>query len=152
MKIFLCSLIPILCGTIGYYLSNRFFERKTFFEDFYLFHKNFKSEIAFTSRTVNEILGKEYKDTDFYNFTKNYIEKSQEIKCNYLSEEEIMFLKNYLDNLGVSDRKTQMDFYNSLSDKLEEYVLNSRNSLQNYRPLYIKLGFLFGLIIFILLI
>ena len=152
MKIFLCCIFPVLFGFIGFILSGKYSERKNFFEDFLAFHKYFKTEISFTKKTVAEIADNLKKDTDFYKLFNEYFNNKNFTQLKYLTEEENGFIENYLTNIGVSDKYTQLEYYNSLDDKIENYTKTAQDDRKKYQPLYIKLGVLFGIIVFILLI
>jgi len=152
MKIILCGIIPFLTAFIGYFLSNKYSERKEFFEDFDCFHKILKTEISFTKRTIYEILKGNRENSDFLDLIQRFLNGNTEYCLKYLKKEEHDFVKKYFENLGVLDKVSQLDYINSLNDRIQKMVTDSQNEQKKYRPLYIKLGFLFGLVIFILLI
>lgn len=152
MKIFLCCIFPVLFGFVGFVLSGKYSERKSFFEDFLFFHKHFKTEVSFTKKTVAEITETLKKDTDFYRLLSGYFNDGTFIELKYLTEEENGFIKTYFSNIGVSDKYTQLEYYNSLNEKIENYTKTAQEDRKKYQPLYVKLGVLFGLIVFILLI
>ncbi len=152
MKIFLCCIFPVLFGFAGFMLSGKYSDRKNFFESLSAFHKLFKTEMAFTAKTVSEIAEKLDKNTDFYRFFNGYFADKNFSAPKYLTEEEKEFMGSYFDNIGLSDKKTQLEYCNSLDDRIENFVKNAREENKKYQPLYVKLGVLFGLIVFILLI
>ena len=74
------------------------------------------------------------------------------VKLKFLSDEESEFLNKYLQNLGRTDKDSQLNLLNSFEPELEKFIHSADNKSKTYRPLCVKLGFLLGLIIFILLI
>ncbi len=61
-------------------------------------------------------------------------------------------MHKYLQNLGKTDKSSQVDLLNSFEPELENFLRIADGNNKKYRQVLVKLGFLFGLIVFILAI
>ena len=143
-----------MCTFFGYLLSNKYIRRKKYFNDFYLFNKNLQTELNFSKSSILKIIEDfSEKNSDFYYFiTKYFKKKNEEVNLSYLSSDEKDSAKKYLGSISTVDDKTLIGYVNGYSQKLSEMLELSVREEKKYKTLYIKLGFLFGLIIFIVLI
>lgn len=153
MRTLFLACIPILTAFIGYLFSIKYQESKIFWDKFTFWHKKIKNEITFSQNPLPEILKEGDESDTFFTVAAPYLkDKSSIIKLKLLSDEENDFLNRYLNNLGNTDKNSQLNFLNSIEQELEIYSKTSDNKSKKYRPLFIKLGFLFGIIVFILII
>lgn len=156
MKTIIMAVIPLLTALLGYLLSVRYGEKRDFWERFSFWHKKIKSEIVFSQNSLPEIFNKNdtsSKDDLFLSVAKDYlINNKVGVKLNFLGKEEKEFIDKYFSNLGKTDKNSQLNLLNSLETELDKFVSDSDNKNKKYRPLYVKMGFLIGLIIFILVI
>lgn len=153
MKTVILAGIPILTAILGYLFSVKYGQIRDFWDKFGFWHKKIKAEIAFSQNSLPEIFGDIKKTDAFSDCVREYINGNDKFdKLKFLSDEETEFLNKYLQNLGRTDKDSQLNFLNSFEPELEKFIHNAENKSKTYRPLYVKLGFLLGLIIFILLI
>ena len=73
-----------------------------------------------------------------------------EFNKSYINKDEIEYFYNYLKILGTGDKDSQIDFLDKIDINIIEKQKQSIIDENKYKQLYIKLGFLIGLIIFIL--
>lgn len=153
MRILVLALIPILTAAIGYLFSLKYRQAKDFWNQFEFWHKKIKAEIAFSQKSLPEILS-DNKQNDMFLIAANEYLTDKKIKANlaFLSKEEIAFLHKYLQNLGKTDKSSQMDLLNSFESELEHFFRVAEENNKKYRQILVKLGFLLGLIVFILAI
>lgn len=155
MKVFLLAFIPFLTALIGYFMSIKYATTRDFWDDFSFWHKKIKSEIAFSQRSLVEIFNND-KTADnglFLTVAKDYVQKNKtDEKLNFLCKEEREFLDKYFVNLGTLDIDSQLKYLDSLETELNKFVLDAESKNKRYRPLFVKMGFLIGLVIFILVI
>ena len=113
MKIFLGILVIIFSTFIGYILSKKYTKLKNFYCNFDNFNKMLKTEIAFSQKTLKEIIAEKYSiNNDFlYNF-KLYLENKENfcLNINYLSSDEKAFLLEYFENIGKTEKGSQLEF------------------------------------------
>lgn len=155
MKIFLGILVIIFSTFIGYILSKKYTKLKNFYCNFDNFNKMLKTEIAFSQKTLKEIIDEKYSiNNDFLNNFKLYLENKENfcLNINYLSSDEKAFLLEYFENIGKTEKGSQLEFLKKAEERLSTFYKNAIELDKKYKTLYIKLGFLIGLIIFILII
>lgn len=153
MKIILglCSLI--ICIFVGYFFSKKFSQRLDFFNAFNNFNKRFKNEVGYTKNSIINLIEEETNKNDFHNYLLSFL-VSEELKIEekYLNKDDVIFFNNYLKNLCTSDTEMQIKYLESIDRQIELKVKEANDNDKKYRTLYIKLGFLIGLIIFIVLL
>lgn len=149
MKIFLGILITTLSTFIGYLFSNKFTKRKKYYKSFQTFNDKVKNEISFSKNSILNLL---VDEDDFYNNLTLAFKGQKIIKPYYLNNDEFEFFKKYSESIGRSDKTTQMELINKFKENIDKYYNESKENEKKYKTLFIKLGFLIGLIVFILLI
>ena len=152
MKIILGILIVSLSTFLGYLISQKYTDRLKFYEDYIKFNDALISGITFTSKTVIDLIDKENKRY-FNSELKEYFlgEKSIE-NGNFLQKSEKEYLKNYLSQIGNKNKQMQLEYVNIVKIDLNKEREKAKIELKKYKTLYVKLGFLIGIMIFILLI
>ena len=80
------------------------------------------------------------------------VDKTTVFGKKYLNADESAFLHEYAATLGRGDYETENKKANVSLEKIKERKEKSVDDEKKYKPLLIKLGFLFGAIVFILLI
>lgn len=153
MKLGLGVVLLCFCTMLGYFLSFKYSDKKTFYNDYLDFIKTLKQEITFGQATLLQILEQKYKTTDFYVALNEFVHKNEFcFNKRYLNKDEISFFNEFLRNLGKSDAKTQVNYLDSVSDivvnQLNQAILNE----SKYKTLYIKMGFLIGLVLLVLVL
>lgn len=148
MNLFFGVLLLFISTIVGYYLSLKFVKKREFYENFSSFNKTFTSEVGFSQKTLKDIISK--FDNDFYNFLKNNINGSKDFSLKYLSEEEMTFAKTYANSIGVGDKHSQLEFLKSITTEIDNRLKVSIENEKKYKNLYVKLGFLTGLICLII--
>lgn len=153
MNLFLGVLSLLSCTAIGYFLSVKFTDRKNFYYDFVSFNEKLINEVSFGQRTVLSLINEENtKKRAFGIVLSDLIKGKKKVEIKFLSDDEISFLSDYAAGLGKSDRKTQITFLSGYQNTLSEKKKRAETELGKYKDLYVKIGFLLGLIIFIALI
>ena len=93
-------------------------------------------------------------ESDFYNCLTDVIiyKNPFNFEKKYIGSDEIEFFSDYIANVGGGDKISQNKFLENASDYLKEKCKSSDVEEKKFKKLYIKLGFLIGLVIFIVLI
>lgn len=151
MNLYIGFLGIIIFTLLGKLFSGKNEDKRAFFIDFINFNLKLKNEILFTHKTIDEI-SLSLNNGDFKNALQKYLDSGEVVKLKYLDKNEFSLFENYLFNLGNADIKTQMNFLNSIEKELGEYHQKAIQDEKKYRSLYLKVGFLVGLIFFILVI
>lgn len=155
MKIALGIISIIVCTFIGYKLASKYSERRKFYNSFISFNKKLQYEVSFTKVSLVKILEDLDEDNDvFVSELKNKFLRKEENSTAYkfLSEDENKFFKSYMQNIGSGDSKSQTVYLEGVNKVLEANSNSASEDEKKYKSLYIKLGFLIGLVILIILL
>ena len=153
MRLFLGIVLLLLSLFIGYCLSGKYYFRRIFYTDFYNFNTLFGQEIAFKQTTLVNLINNQSNNTDFYFLIKNKVlTESNEFCITYLTAQEKNFVYEYLEKIGKFDKNTQLEYLKNVSGIILEKQQNSIIDEKKYKTLYIKLSFLIGLILLIVVL
>ncbi len=153
MRLCLGIILLLFCLFIGYCLSNKYYFRRVFYSDFSSFNTLLSQEIAFKQTTITDIIKGQNKSTDFYNLLKVYILGEKfEIDSSYLGVQEKNFVYEYLEKIGKFDKNTQLEYLKSVNSMIVDKQKSSILDEKKYKTLYIKLSFLIGLILLIIVL
>lgn len=153
MNVFVSIIFLALSTILGVIFSLNFSKKSNFFSSFLLFHKKYINELNFSQRSLISLIKELDNENDFNNMLSDYINK-QEFNCQikYLNDEEASLLKSYFSNLGLFDKTTLLNLYNGYTLKIEKMYENAIADEKKYKSLYVKVGFLIGLIGFVVFI
>ena len=153
MKILLGLIAIIISTYVGYIASSKHVKKKKFYDSFNEFNKRLINEVAFSQKSLIDILNEFDNQSDFYLiFSRFFYKQKFELNMNYLSNDDKIFIKTYLSNIGASDKKTQLNFLNEISVQIKKNYDITCENYKKYKTVYIKIGILIGLIIFIILL
>jgi len=153
MKFVLGILLLFFSTIIGYFLASKYIDRKKFYNDFINFNQLLKQQILFNKRTLIEIIKEQKNDSEFYLVLQNgIINKRYDANFNYLNKDDVVFFSSYLKSLGTSDIDTQIDFINKTNEILVVKFNQALEYEKKYKTLYIKMGFLIGLMLMIIVL
>ena len=147
----------------GYMLGKKRREKKEFFIQFALFNERFLHEISYARRPLQEFFSKYTYKKSFLRLLERFswcINERLTIKENLLTENEFGFLnkeeKNVVEDyflmLGKGDSISQKNYFSSAKDSVSTLEKEAVEACKKYGDLYIKLGFLCGLLILILIL
>ena len=153
MNIYIGLLLLIICTFSGYRLSVKYSDRRIFFTDFYSFNEKMINEVSFSQNSLLSLIENESKlNRDFGKLIFEIINTKEKNCVKYLKDEEIEMISGYINKLGKSDRESQITYLSSEKKIIDEMRVAAINEEKKYAKLYVKLGFLFGLIVFVVLI
>ena len=151
MKIVLGIFCLLLCVFLGYVFALTYTDKRRFYENFLSFNKKIINEVSFSLNTFPKIVDSVKEDDSFIGLARIYLSQ-KEFDCNYkyLTIDEKQFVKGYFDMLGKSDKDSQINYFSTISNEIECKLAYSREEEKKYKSLYIKTGFLLGLIALII--
>ncbi len=155
MNIVIGVLAIIITTYIGLLMSKKFTDKKIFYSNFFEFNKTLKNEIKFSQKSIIEIVNQNKNRSDTFNehLRKVFISKEKnDFTSKFLNPDEITFLLSYVNTIGCSDIKTQSEYLESTNIYLNEKLDSSIKEENKNKKTYIKLGFLVGLIILVILL
>lgn len=137
---------------LGYAVSKKYYFKRKFYQSFYDFNLIMKSEIAFGRNTVKSIIEKNDDGGEFYKKIKRYVENEKYERVDYFAESDNDFVLNYYKTIGEGDAVSQTKFVDGADGRLKKYLEEACLNEKKYRTLYLKLGFMVGLIIMIIIL
>lgn len=147
----------------GYLLARKYRKRKRFFKQFKEFNERFLSEIAYYRRPVREFAAGYVYNGEFQALLSDYFSAMDERapaerilsdaeKYHFLKEEEKRVVTDYFLMLGKGDSASQKGYFTAVREKLFSLQEETEKAEKRYGDLYVKLGFLCGLFILILIV
>ena len=163
LKIILGVSIVAFATFCGYLLSKKYRQRRCFFTCWREFNEQFIHEIAYFRRPISDFLSLRAYEGEFQTLLQEYAQLLQEYAKNgekwldlsrysFLANEEKTAIFDYFMMLGKGDSASQKAYFLSVRDTLVKYQIAANEQGKKYEDLYIKLGFLCGLFILILII
>ena len=163
IKFLLGIAIVAFTSYCGFVLAKKYRKRKLFFAQFKEFNERFLSEVSYYRRPLGEFASKYVYKGEFQNFLHNFFAEIDELSqssereitfddCEFLSGEDKDVIEDYFLMLGKGDSASQKGYFSSVKNGLLTLKTNAETACKKYGDLYVKLGFLCGLLILILII
>ncbi len=110
------------------------------------------SELGFERHPLGEFFQKyEYKG-EFAEFVEEYLRTGAPCAFSFLNADERKFVDGYFGILGKGDAVSQSGFFTSVRGNLGALKAESEADAKKYGDLYLKLGFLCGLAVLIIMV
>ena len=161
VKFLLGIAIVAFTSFCGYLLAKKYRQKKKFFSQFVLFNERFLSELAYFRRPIREFIFAYSYQGEFFqfleeSFSQNALVSFQSVlntnAYTFLSAEDKALVDNYFSMLGKADSMAQKAYFSSVKDVLKKAEADAISESKKYGDLYVKMGFLLGLLILILII
>ena len=162
-KVLLCIAIVAFTSFCGYVLTKKYRKRKRFFAELKEFNERFISEISYSRRPITEFFfAYSYKGEfdEFFNEYFQSIQRGDDIAYDirktelleFLNAEEKGVVEDYFLMLGKGDSASQKAYFLGMKERIQKTYAEADGAYKRYGDLYIKLGFLCGLFIILLII
>ena len=154
-------IVGFLLVFAGVYFGNKSTEkyekRKIFFKSLSGYAAFLAGKISFDGETLpRSTLNYPFCSKDLKGIATRYVgkrsEANEEIFPSYLTEDEIISVKEFFLSLGKTDRTSQSETLLKLSEKYEKESEKQGKEYEKKRRISIKLGFLSGICFFIVLV
>ena len=163
IKFFLGVAVVAFTTFCGFLLSKKYRRRKLFFQQYAMFNQRFLAEITYYKRPIMEfICGEVYKGEfayvleEFVTLTQSQVLIRGNLLDNpafsFLNKEEKRGIEEYFQMLGKGDSVSQKTYFSSMKERIEIQRKTAEEQTKKYGDLYVKIGFLFGLFVLILII
>lgn len=163
IKFFLGVAIVAFTTFCGYLLSKKYRKRKLFYRQFYDFNEKFLTEITYYRRPIMDFLQENAYKLEFGFLLEEYVRSIREnrsILYNLLENPAFSFLKKeeketaeaYFQMLGKGDSISQKNYFSAVKETLSLQRKSAEDEAKKYGDLYVKIGFLFGLFVLILIV
>lgn len=161
---FIFGIVVVLFTTFcGYLFAKKYRQRKLFLQQFKEFNERFLSEVSYFRRPIKAFVASYAYKGEFDRFLKVFfklLESGQsqvrafdfKTEFPFLRKEERQTLEDYFLMIGKGDSASQKGYFSSVKERLSALYLTAEKDCKKYGDLYIKLGFLCGLLILILMI
>lgn len=154
MRVFAGIVLLAVCVVIGFFYFRKYTVRKKEFEFLKTFNSRVKSEVAFSKSSLVSLVKKIDDERAVANYVREFfLRKNDRLEgLGVLKKEEKEFLSDYVKKLGQGDVSAQKDFLSEAGVVIDGYLSECVRQEKQYGSLSLKLGFLFGLIILIILL
>lgn len=160
---FLSGIAIIAFTTLcGYLLAKKYRRRRLFFSQWKEFNERFLSEISYYRRPIQQFIGNFSYQGEFERLLQAFLQRLQTperveeltegVDFAFLKAEEKRVVEDYFLMLGKGDSASQKAYFSSIKDTLSKLQGEAEESSKRYGDLYIKMGFLCGLLLLILII
>lgn len=127
------------------------------------FNERFLGEISYYRRPIEEFLTKHAYEGEFFELLCDFSEllrqgngvKEQFLnfaEYPFLTSDETVFVRDYFLAFGRGDSGSQKAYFTAQKAALDGYKNKSVEDSKRYGDLYLKLGFLFGLAVLVLIL
>ena len=163
VKFLLGVAIVAFSSYCGFVFAKKYRKRKLFFGQLKEFNERFLSEISYYRRPIGEFATAYFYKGEFQDFLQTYFAELDELSqnleqtvafddCEFLNDEEKSVITDYFKMLGKGDSASQKLYFSAAKERLAKLQASAENDCKKYGDLYVKLGFLFGLFVLILMI
>ena len=144
----------------GYFLAKKYRQRKSFFAQLHAFNERFISEVSYYRRPLREFVGAYSYHGEFQILLADFLTVSRQngedfalngAEYSFLKKDEQSAVKDYFMMLGRGDSASQKSYFSSMNNTLAKWHSESVVISKKYGDLYVKLGFLCGLFLLILI-
>ena len=139
IKVLILLAVVALTASIGPFLSANKKKKMQIFSELYEFNEQLILTLKFTRDSIKKI-------AEPYKFVPDILDGKE-----LISGEEGQFLKDYIQNLGKTDALSQVDYLNERKQILKKYKDESYADYKKYSSLYVKIFFLIGVMVAVLL-
>lgn len=152
MKLFVGLILLVLCTFLGYIQSGKYVDRRKYYNDFLSFINRLKQEVSFGQATIQEII-KNVDNNDFYSLLDNFFRyNNNRISYSYLNDNDKNLFLDFVEKIGQSDSKTQLNYLNEIELIISNEYTKACENEKIYKKLYVKISFLVGLMLLILVL
>lgn len=151
MKFIMLVLIVFCFIYIGYSINRHYKNRNDFFKSFLDFFCVYENEIQFNKNNLINIMQSHSFGKILDNFINNYITSNTKFP-NFILENERKEIEKFLDSLGKKDIDGEVQNLKNYKLKFETIYKKSCDDLKKKGSISLKLSFVLGLLLAILLI
>lgn len=130
---------------IGYFLSEKYRNKRDFYDYLEKFHNRFLSELNYKKSPLPDVIASFSATGEFRKLLDFYSKRHVVSPLKILTKEENAFLEEYFSYLGKSDYTGQKEYFSSVSDRIKAQSAVTANDAKKYTDLYVRLAFLIGL-------
>ena len=155
IKFLLCIGCVGLCVAFSWLLTRKYRQRMQFYYNFDLFNERLVNEVSYTKIPLPAFLEKYTFSGEFRQLLEEKRRsefREQEFSVEFLNEDERKFVSDYFRMIGKSDASSQKTYLTAMRGEINEKKRESAEEYKKYFSLYMKLGFLAGLVLVVLIV
>ncbi len=157
IKFILCIGAVGLCVLLAWLLTRKYRMRMQFYYNLNLFNERLVNEVSYTRIPLPAFMEKYTFGGDFRHMLEikrdaRFDNGDEGCDIAYLSEDERKFLGDYFRMIGKSDAASQRTYLSAMREEIADKKQKAEEIYRKYFSLYIKLGFLAGLILVVLIV
>ena len=162
MKYVLIVVLISCCTYIGFGVSRYYKNRKDFFSDLVMLLDKLRLDINFSKEKIGDIISNFSPLSNHFNKLRNnflsildtnkFDEEVLIEGINILKDDEISCLISFFKSLGRFDIENQTRQIVSFKEEFQKFESECNQKKQKYGSLFIKLGFIIGVLISLLIV
>ena len=152
LKLLIGVLAIIISVKIGIDKANKRKNHYYYFNSAEIMCDRFLSDISYKKSNIDSVLKESFPSNDFNSTVKYFIKNKRVALPSFLSVEEKMLIKDLFNSLGKMDSESQSKYILSIKNQLTKISNEKLINFKKFYTLSIKLGFVFGLFLFIMVI
>ncbi len=125
--------------------------RYEFLRSTQIFLEKVESELIYQKKSILEILESGSYSTEFLEYINDTYEENGK-KVEFLEENENAYLKDFILNLGNGDSMSRLKLISGAKSYFEKLTLETYKDYKKYYSLCIKLGFICGFAVLVIII
>lgn len=110
------------------------------------------SDLSYKKSNIDKLLAGKFQSSDLNVLLNSYLKNKKLILPNYLSVEEKFLIEDIFSTLGKVDTLSQIKNLEAFKTELIKITKEKYEKYKKFNTLFIKLGFIGGLLVFILVI
>ena len=159
VKIFIGISLVVISTILGKSFTDKYKKRLNYYEKIKEFNNKLKRNIYYKQDSLLKLLDVDSKNDNFNQTLKSYklyLYSGDSIEDIYLpdflEEDDKLELINYFNSLGKNSVLSELEFNGYYEEQFNEKLCKIRDKNSRFSNLGQKLGFSFGLVVFILIL
>ncbi len=153
-KVILGMVFVAVSSLLGVRFADKYRYRQEVFRELYDFAIYFNSKVGYVNETVKDCLINLQKKIPQTLENLNAFLSGEKFECcdKKLTDKQRELVSSFINSLGITDSINQKSLINSYTELIKNELSTEKINAQKFTGLSLKLGFSFGLIIFIIII
>ena len=142
----------IISVKIGVDKSSKYKNEYYFWLSLIAFCDSYILEISYKKTEINNFLKYKSSSLDFDNFLNFFIKENKLLYPNYINFEEQNLINNVFNAIGKTNSQTQIELFNGYKENFSKILDEKHKTYQKFYSVSLKLSFICGLVLFIMVI
>ena len=152
LKVFVGVLSIIFAVKIGKDKASNDKEEYLYFKGLVNLCDRFLSDLSYKKSTIDSVLNDNFNSKELNETINSFLNKSYLYLPSFLNGEERFLLCELFSVIGKSDSNAQIESLTAFKKEINKISIEKYEKYKKFNLLFVKLGFLSGLLIFILVI